>query len=134
MIVFDLQCRTGGERFEAWFHSNAEFEEQRGAGLVQCPYCQSAEVEKAPMAPMLPRRGNVSDAFAKLASMQTEMLKDSEWVGEKFADTARKMHSGEIEPKLVHGQASASEARSLIDDGVPIAPLPLPVVPPSQVN
>ena len=77
MIVFDLQCRTGGERFEAWFHSNAQFEEQRGAGLVQCPYCQSAEVEKAPMAPMLPKRGNASDAFAKLASIQTEMLKQS---------------------------------------------------------
>ena len=134
MIVFDLQCRTGGERFEAWFDSNAGFEEQRDAGLVHCPFCQSAEVEKAPMAPMVPKRGNASDALARLASIQTEMLKNSEWVGEKFADTARKMHSGEIEPKLVHGQASPLEAKSLVEEGVPIAPLPLPVVPPSQVN
>ena len=134
MIVFDLQCRAGGERFEAWFHSNADFEEQCGAGLVQCPFCQSAEVEKAPMAPMVPKRGDASDVLAKLASIQTEMLKNSQWVGEKFADTARKMHSGEIEPKLVHGQATVSEAKSLAEDGVPIAPLPLPVVPPSQVN
>ena len=134
MIVFDLQCRAGGERFEAWFHSNADFEEQCGAGLVQCPFCQSAEVEKAPMAPMVPKRGDASDVLAKLASIQTEMLKNSQWVGEKFADTARKMHSGEIEPKLVHGRATVSEAKSLAEDGVPIAPLPLPVVPPSQVN
>jgi hypothetical protein len=134
VIVFDLQCRSGGERFEAWFHSNADYEEQRAGGLVQCPYCQSADVEKAPMAPMVPKRGEGAHPLVRLASMQAEMLKNSEYVGEQFADTARKMHSGEIEPKLVHGQATVAEARSLAEDGVPIAPLPLPVVPPSQVN
>ncbi|MEO5774603.1 MAG: DUF1178 family protein [Sphingomicrobium sp.] len=134
MIVFDLQCRAGGERFEAWFHSNADYDQQKAGGLVQCPYCQSADIEKAPMAPMVPKRGDGDHPLARLASMQAEMLKNSEWVGEQFADTARKMHSGEIEPKLVHGQATPAEARSLAEDGVPIAPLPLPVVPPSQVN
>ena len=51
MIVFDLQCRDHGEIFEAWFRSNADFEEQREGGLVQCPICQSPNIEKAPMAP-----------------------------------------------------------------------------------
>ena len=134
MIVFDLQCRTGGERFEAWFSSNADYDAHHAGGLVQCPYCQSADVEKAPMAPMVPKRSNAGDALARLASIQSEMLKNSEWVGERFADTARKMHNGEIEPKLVHGQASPAEAKSLAEDGVAIAPLPLPVVPPNQVN
>ena len=134
MIVFDLQCRAGGERFEAWFHSNVDYEEQRAGGLVECPYCRSTEIEKAPMAPMVPKRGDRANALARLAGMQSEMLKESEWVGERFADTARKMHNGEVEPRLVHGQASLGDAKSLIEEGVPIAPLPLPVVPPSQLN
>ena len=57
MIVFDLQCDDGGETFEAWFSSNADYEEQQAAGLVQCPMCQSANVRKAPMAPRVPRKG-----------------------------------------------------------------------------
>ena len=133
MIVFDLQCRDGGETFEAWFRSGADFDEQLAGGLVQCPVCQSANVAKAPMAPRVPRKS--TDApLARLAALQAEMLKDSRWVGGEFADTARAMHSGEMEPALVHGETSLEQAKSLIEDGVPVAPLPLPVVPPSQVN
>lgn len=133
MIVFDLQCREGGERFEAWFRSNADFEEQRGSGLVLCPFCQSAQVDKAPMAPLVPKKA-AANPLARLATMQTEMLKDSHWVGEAFADTARAMHGGEIEARRVHGSATLEQAKSLVDEGVPIAPLPLPVTPPSQLN
>ena len=133
MIVFDLQCRSGGETFEAWFRSNADFEEQRGAGLVQCPFCQSSSVEKAPMAPRVPRKGS-DNPLARFAAMQAEMLKDSRWVGDKFAETARAMHSGEVEREQVHGQATLEQAKSLVDDGVPVAPLPFPVTPPHQVN
>ena len=132
MIVFDLQCREGGETFEAWFRSSSDYEEQSAGGLVQCPYCQSANVAKAPMAPRVPRKG--ADGFTRLAAIQAELLKDSRWVGNEFAATARAMHSGEIAAELVHGNATAEQARSLIDDGVPVAPLPLPVVPPTQVN
>lgn len=133
MIVFDLQCRTGGERFEAWFHSNADFERQSEAGLVECPFCNSTSVEKAPMAPAVPRKGS-ADPLAQLAAVQAEILKGSEWVGDKFAETARAMHNGERDPAPVYGQASLHDAKSLIDDGVAIMPLPLPVVPPAQVN
>jgi hypothetical protein len=133
MIVFDLHCRDGGETFEAWFRSTADYEQQREAGLVQCPVCQSANVDKAPMAPRVPRKGSDSP-IARLAAVQAELLKDSRWVGDEFTDTARAMHSGEIEREQVHGNATLEQARSLVDDGIPVAPLPLPVVPPSQVN
>jgi hypothetical protein len=133
MIVFDLQCRDSGETFEAWFRSNADYEQQRDADLVQCPFCQSANVGKAPMAPSVPRKGS-NNPLARLAAMQAEMLKDSRWVGDQFADTARAIHSGEREPEQVHGSATLDQAKSLVDDGVPVAPLPLPVRPPEQLN
>jgi hypothetical protein len=133
VIVFDLQCRDGGEMFEAWFRSNADYEEQRLAGHVECPFCRSANVEKAPMAPRVPRKGS-DGPLARLAAIQAEMLKDSRWVGDKFAETARAMHNGEVEREQVHGQATLEQAKSLVDDGVAVAPLPLPVTPPSQVN
>ncbi|MFL6734137.1 MAG: DUF1178 family protein [Sphingomicrobium sp.] len=134
MIVFDLQCRTGGERFEAWFRSNADYEAQLASGLVECPYCASQEIEKAPMAPMVPRRTDATGPLQELAAMQARLLENSHWVGDRFADTARAMHSGDLEAKQVHGQATPEEAKSLAEEGVPIAPLPLPVLPPREVN
>jgi hypothetical protein len=141
MIVFDLHCAASGDLFEAWFRSNADFELQIAQGLVQCPFCQSSQVTKAPMAPLVPRRGDrgdsapgVRDVLAALATLQAELLRNSRWVGDRFADTARAMHDGEIDTAPVHGQATAEQARSLIEDGVPVARLPLPVVPPNQVN
>ena len=136
MIVFDLQCSGDGHVFEAWFRSGADFDDQSAKGLVQCPMCGSAEVAKAPMAPSVGRKNNVvsTSPVEMLAKLQTEMLRNSEWVGDRFADEARAMHIGETEPRAVHGQATPEQASSLVDEGVPIAPLPLPLVPPGQVN
>ena len=133
MIVFDLVCLDGGETFEAWFRSGSDYDGQLAAGLVQCLFCQSANIAKAPMAPQVPRKG-ADNPLARVAALQAEMLKESRWVGDQFADTARAMHSGEIEPEQVHGQATLAQAKSLVEEGVPVAPLPLPVVPPDQVN
>jgi len=133
VIVFDLQCSDGCATFEAWFRSSADYEQQRAAALVECPFCQSANVDKAPMAPRVPRK-DAGNPLARVAAMQVEMLKDSRWVGDKFAETARAMHNGEVERARVHGQATLEQAKSLVDDGVPVAPLPLPVTPPNQVN
>ena len=133
MIVFDLQCQDSGDRFEAWFQSSADYDQQQERGLVQCPVCQSARVTKAPMAPSVPKKGGDA-AIERLAAMQAKFLKDSEWVGDRFADEARSMHSGEVDPRPVHGNATLADARALIDEGIPIAPLPLPVTPPNQVN
>jgi hypothetical protein len=133
MIVFDLQCGQDCGAFEAWFRSSEDFDSQLKAGLVQCPLCRSTDVSKAPMAPRVPRKGS-DNPVARLAAVQAEMLKDSRWVGDSFADTARAMHSGEAERELVHGNATLEQAKSLVDDGIPVAPQPLPVVPPTQIN
>src|SRR4029079_6851259 len=126
MIVFDLQCAAGCGAFEAWFRSSADYEDQRADGLVQCPVCQSASIDKAPMAPSVPRKGN-DGPLAKLAAMQAELLKNSRWVGDDFTEAARAMPSGEIETAQVHGNATLEQAKSLAEDGIPVAPLPLPV-------
>jgi len=138
MIVFDLRCAGGCATFEGWFDSSSDYAQQSKRGLVQCPYCGSDDVEKAPMAPRVGRSEVAEvvpkDAIAALAALQSKMLSGSEWVGKDLPETARAMHLGETEPRAVHGQASADEARSLMEEGVPVLPLPLPVVPPGQVN
>ncbi|MBI1401719.1 MAG: DUF1178 family protein [Porphyrobacter sp.] len=155
MIVYDLSC-SAGHRFEGWFGSSADFDDQRARGLLACPHCGSAEVGKAPMAPAVPAKGNarqevlppqgsqavsntpmpaeVRNALAALARAQAEALKNSTWVGEKFAEETRKMHYGEREEAPIHGQASLAEAKALIEEGVPVAPLPFPVAPPEKLN
>ena len=133
MIVFDLMCRGGGETFEAWFRSSADYDSQVAGGLVQCPLCGSSDVTKAPMAPRVPRKSS-DNPLARVAELQNELLKNSRWVGDEFADTARAIHNGEVAPEQVHGNATLEQAKSLAEDGVPVAALPLPVVPPAQVN
>ena len=138
MIVFDLRCRPGGEVFEGWFASSTDYAEQIERGLVQCPFCGSAEVEKAPMAPRLRRAESAptepAQLLAQLAELQQKLLSNSEWVGDDLPEKARAMHLGEAERRPVHGKATPEETQSLLDEGVPVLPLPLPVVPPRQVN
>lgn len=156
MIVFDLHC-SGGHRFEGWFGSSSDYEEQKARGLVTCPECGSHEVGKAPMAPAVPAKGNtrtetvpvtagstpvsntpmppeVRKAMEALAKAQAEALKKSTWVGDKFAEQSRAMHYGERDEAPIHGQASLEEAKALIEEGVPVAPLPFPVAPPDKLN
>ena len=140
MIVFDLRC-GGGHVFEAWFASNAAYDEQRAAGQVSCPVCGDAAIDKAAMAPAVPAKGNagpppamVKAFMAKLAAEQSKALENSTWVGKTFSDRARAMHAGEEKQATIHGQATFAEAKALVDDGVPVAPLPLPVVPPEAKN
>lgn len=154
MIVFDLTC-TEGHRFEGWFGSSADYDDQRTRGLLACPMCGVSDVGKAPMAPAVPVKGNsrqevlppetrqmantpmppqVQAAMAALAKAQAEALKHSTWVGDRFAEETRKMHYGEREETPIHGQASLAEAKALIEEGVPVAPLPFPVAPPEKLN
>lgn len=144
MIVFDLRC-GGGHVFEAWFASSAAFDEQRDRKLVACPLCGDVEIGKAVMAPHVAPKGNratspaASDTdrramLARLAEAQAQLLSRSRWVGSDFAREARAMHDGDSEHAAIHGQASAAEVTALIEDGVPVAPLPLPVTPPKQLN
>lgn len=142
MIVFDLRC-GGGHVFEAWFASSVAYDGQRVAGQVRCPLCDDAAVEKAVMAPAIPAKGNrkpdltpaaVKAAMTALAAAQKKALDQSTWVGPGFAKAARAMHAGERDHAAIHGQASLAEAKALVDEGVPIAPLPFPVVPPDAIN
>ena len=144
MIVFDLRC-TAGHVFEAWFGSSNDYEDQRTRGLLSCPLCGDTEIVKAVMAPNVPAKGNkaadappspaaVKAALAAMAQAQRKALEGSTWVGGAFATQARAMHEGEIDHAPIHGKASVEEARGLIEDGVPVAPLPFPVVPPETRN
>ena len=158
MIVFDLHCDEG-HRFEGWFGSSSDYEDQRTRGLVSCPECGSSDIGKAPMAPAVPAKANsarpdvlppeqsgsqpvantqmpeeVQQALKALAKAQAKALENSTYVGEKFADQSREMHYGEREEAPIHGQASVEEAKALAEEGVPIAPLPFPVAPPDKLN
>jgi hypothetical protein len=143
MIIFDLKCTPQGHVFEAWFGSNEDYEEQAASGLVSCPICGAPEVDKAPMAPSVGAKGNQSEALpasavkamlSDMAKAQKRMLETSEHVGDRFPDEARAIHLGEAEARAIHGRASPSDADSLRDEGVPIAPLPFPVPEPGEEN
>lgn len=148
MIIFDLRCAPGGHVFEAWFGSSGDYEEQRGRGLVSCPICGAAEVEKAPMAPAVPRKGggeavphlspsdpaSVKQMLGALAAMQRKLVKGSDWVGDRFASEARAIHLGEADARSIHGRATREQAESLAEDGIPVAPLPFPIAPPGEEN
>ncbi len=140
MIVFDLRCGTG-HVFEAWFASSRAYDDQRARSLVACPLCGDAEVGKAVMAPAIPAKANtapspavVKAALASFAQAQAKALEGSTWVGRTFAERARAMHDGAEPHATIHGQATLAEAKGLADDGVPVAPLPLPVTPPEAQN
>jgi hypothetical protein len=150
MIVFDLSCGAG-HVFEAWFGSSADYEDQRGRGLVACPICGATEVVKAVMAPNVAPKGNGQAAtvpmqsgtptpaemkavLAALARVQAKMLEGSEHVGNRFASEARAIHDGDAPDRPIHGEATAQEAKALIEEGVPVTPLPLPIVPPDRAH
>jgi hypothetical protein len=142
MIVFDLRC-DGGHVFEAWFASSAAWEDQRARGLVVCPICGVTDVTKAVMAPRVSAKGNTGDIppparvkemLKALATAQAKALDGSRWVGRKFAEEARAIHDGDRPHETIHGQATIAEAKALADDGVAVAPLPLPITPPDATN
>ena len=160
MIAYDLVCKAGEHRFEGWFGSSSDFEQQKLRGLLSCPVCGDVEVNKAVMAPNVGRKGNQlpsappskasEDAVAvanvpempaemiemigKVAEMQAKMLEQSQWVGDRFADEARAIHYGDAPDRIIHGNATIDDARELHDEGISVAPLPLPYVPPEAKN
>jgi hypothetical protein len=142
VIVFDLRC-SGGHVFEAWFGSSAAYEEQRAGGLIACPACGDGEIGKAVMAPAVSAKGNqapavpaeaIKAAMAMIAAEQAKALETSQWVGAAFAGKARAMHEGDEPAAPIHGQATREEAKALAEDGVPVMPLLVPVVPPEARN
>jgi hypothetical protein len=148
MKVLNLQCAHQHE-FEGWFGSEDDFVSQLARGLVTCPLCGDANIDKKLSAPRLNlrsgRHGADEAASAgavvpmsnhamnpELAALQARMLKalrevvaQTEDVGERFADEARAMHSGETEHRNIRGQASPQEALAMLEEGIEVIALPM---------
>ncbi|MDH4438772.1 MAG: DUF1178 family protein [Rhizobium sp.] len=136
MIRYSLSCEKAHE-FEGWFSEGAEFDRQKTSGFLTCPVCGSGEVSKVLMAPSVTtaRQKEGTQALAVSAAQKLAMNKlkeaiqeiraSSEDVGERFPDEARKIHYGEAEARGIIGQASPVEVKSLIEEGIEIAPLPV---------
>lgn len=148
MIVFDLLC-AAGHRFEGWFASAADFATQRERGLLSCPSCGSAHVERVPSAtranfganpdapePKAPAQPQKTpdmegkDPFAIAQMLYSRMLDElftrSEDVGREFPAEARKIFYKETPARAIRGQATQQEHQDLVDEGIPVARLPVP--------
>ena len=124
MIVYDLKC-AGGHGFEAWFGSARDFDSQKERGLVCCPVCDSASVEKAVMAPAVGAKGNQTERRQlSLRKLREEVEANCDYVGDRFADEARRRHAAGETGRGIFGEATLGSAMELMDDGRPIAPLP----------
>jgi hypothetical protein len=151
MIRYNLRCDCG-HAFESWFQNSSAYESQEKRKLVSCPSCGSVKVERAIMAPQIVSKNGRDTAAPSSAAAPTEVaapastplmmaqerelrvklkelrdhiVKNADNVGERFPNEARKMHYGDIEHRPIYGEASPDEARSLIDEGVEVSPLPV---------
>ena len=141
MKVLNLHCGQG-HVFEGWFAGEDDFQAQLGQGLLECPMCGTHEVRKALSAPRLnlgarapafPPSSEAAPASAPGAALQAawlhaarRIMAESEDVGARFAEEARRMHYGEASQRAIRGQASLEETAQLLDEGIPVVPLPLP--------
>ena len=149
MIRYNLHCERD-HVFESWFQSSSAYETQEKRKLVTCPVCGSAKVERAIMAPQIVSKkgrdvpvqapaapetatptstplmmAQERELRAKLKELRDHIVKNADNVGERFPNEARKMHYGDIEHRPIYGEASPEEARSLIEEGVEVSPLPV---------
>jgi hypothetical protein len=149
MKVLDLQCRLD-HVFEGWFASEDDFQSQRERGLVQCPLCADGQVEKRLSAPRLnlgasapPTERATASASAVKATpssaaalppalqaawleLARKVVAQTEDVGTRFAEEARRMHYGETEERAIRGHATTDEAVQLLEEGIAVVPLSLP--------
>lgn len=145
MIHYQLRCESGHE-FDGWFKSSDGFEEQSAAHMVSCPSCGSVHVERALMAPMLPRKnreimrpsetpselglpqtagGAIPDAVrSALQKLREEVEKNCEYVGADFVEEARRIHYGEAKPRGIYGESSEEDVEALAEDGIGVARIP----------
>ncbi|MFV0514516.1 MAG: DUF1178 family protein [Jhaorihella sp.] len=143
MIQYSLKC-ADGHRFDSWFQSAAAFDKLLAGGMVGCAVCGSGQVEKAVMTPSVrpsraagakqsgktapdragPLSAPAGPAEQALAELRKRVEQNSDYVGRKFAAEARAIHDGTAPERAIWGEARADEARALVEDGVPVAPLP----------
>ncbi|OSQ51676.1 DUF1178 family protein [Marivita geojedonensis] len=136
MIQFTLKC-ANDHQFDSWFQSGTAFDKLHASGLVNCSVCGTSDVSKAMMAPRVstaekdtkpPTRPKLSEpaspAEQALAELKKYVEKNSDYVGRNFAKEARAIHSGEAPERPIWGETRGDEAKKLIEEGVPVAPLP----------
>jgi hypothetical protein len=133
MIQYALKCDRG-HSFDSWFQSASAFDKLLSTGMVSCAVCGGTDVEKAVMAPSVragpsaekaaPLTKPASPAEQALLELRRKIERNSEYVGMNFATEARAMHHGDAPERSIYGEASAAEARKLVEDGVPVLPLP----------
>lgn len=142
MIVLNLQCDTG-HAFEGWFASTTAFEEQAKAGLVACPVCGHAQINRLPSGPRVKRSTAAVERSAqqensgaatpapkidpaKLLQAFATLMSDAEDVSTRFAEEARKIHYGDAEQRNIKGKATLEETSELLEEGIPVLPIPIP--------
>ncbi|MBB94037.1 MAG: hypothetical protein CML68_05440 [Rhodobacteraceae bacterium] len=144
MIQYSLKCAEG-HAFDSWFQSASAFDKLATAGMVACVVCGCTRVEKSMMAPRVrpsrsaageagavkqdaPKGGDLRTPASELekavAAMRREVESKADYVGLEFAAEARAMHNGESPERAIYGEARLDEAKKLVDEGVPVAPLP----------
>lgn len=134
MIKYALQC-DAAHAFEGWFGSSADYDDQAARGLVECPVCGSRGVSKQIMAPAVAgtkaqRSGPAVDPkmremmMTAMGEVRRYVEEKFDYVGDAFAKEARAIHEGKSEERGIYGEASSTEVRALIEDGVRVAPLP----------
>ncbi len=141
MIKFTLKCDQD-HRFDSWFASAEAFDKLQASGMVTCAVCGSTKVEKALMAPQVrdskrkahpvpdngahpgPLSAPPNQAEQAMATLRKNIEENSEYVGLNFAQEARDIHNGDAPERAIYGEARPKEAKALIEDGVPVAPLP----------
>jgi hypothetical protein len=133
MIRYALLCDREHE-FEGWFGASADFDDQQARGLIECPVCATKAVRKAIMAPAVAgaKRRTQDQSPAETQAMMMEAMsrirrhveENFDDVGDAFASEARAIHEGRSEDRGIYGQATPTEVRDLVEDGVPVAPMP----------
>ncbi|EEE37651.1 hypothetical protein RKLH11_1487 [Rhodobacteraceae bacterium KLH11] len=153
MIQYALKC-SEGHCFDSWFQSAAAFDKLLAAGMVTCAVCGCDKVEKAVMTPRVrPARNAAAEATTApaptkpdqinmatpspeiekvLSELRRKVEENSDYVGKDFASEARKIHLGDAPERAIYGEAKPEEAQALVEDGVPVAPLPF--VPSRKTN
>jgi hypothetical protein len=134
VISYSLVC-DNSHKFDAWFRSAEAYDEQAERGIVTCPLCNSTKVHKALMAPAIGRMSSDKVSLSSghpqqaeiremLRVMRKKVTSEADYVGDKFAEEARKIHFKEAEARGIYGEATHDEIAELIEDGVDFLPLP----------
>lgn len=126
MIRFHLKCDQNHE-FESWFQSGEAYDKLAAAGMVNCTSCGSAKVSKTIMAPAVSTSSEITapkPIDTAIAELRDKVEANSDYVGKRFVSEARDMHDGVVPERPIYGEANLQEAKKLVEDGIPVVPLP----------